>query len=441
MPENFYAPKRFAVEGLFGYVNHEIDFQNPITILTGPNGAGKTHVLQLIAATMSLNIRDLKKLPFRACSLEFITGAVLSIERVAPEDPEDSHTIKIHDSGDWRSWWSAAPRPNRNIRRERRTFPPPWITEAGPNRWYDERHEVFYNASDLAGVYDIETDHRFSKQREDLIEEKPFLIDMTQATNPTFIDTKRLDRPKQQRSSRQLQGRDTPERIGFYIQQIRTQITEARRASLRVSQKADETFVSNLMKKGRVAQIEQAELVERYNQLSALSKELSQNALAGQVIRVAIPEEADSTQRRVLDLFFQDWKKKLDPLVLVHRKLQSLKRIINKKFIGKEMTVDEGGHVYFESSDGARLKVNQLSSGEQHILALFTLLLFSAEEGSTVLIDEPEISLHVGWKHQFVADVEEVADISNLTIVLATHSTAILNGRFELEQGLNIATS
>ena len=446
MPKNPYVPTRFVVEGLFGHVNHEIDFRNPITILTGPNGSGKTHVLKLIEAVMSLNIRVLETLPFRSCTLEFATGAALSVERMMTKNPEGLHDIGINTIGNWDTYHSATNFPNRytrsRIRREKyRGSLPSWFTKVEPNWWYDERNDVFYRETELADILGIEINDLPNKQREDYIKESPFLNDMIQATCPIFIDTKRLDRVRQQRSTRQLRGESTPERIVSYIKEIQNQISDARRASLRVSQKADEEFVSNLMKKTAIAQPKQAELVERYKELSALSKELSQNALAGRVHHVAIPEGADSTQRRVLDLFFQDWQKKLDSLVPVHRKIQSLKRIINDKFIGKKMTLNERGQVYFQSNDGAILKVNQLSSGEQHILALFTRLLFSAEEGSTVLIDEPEISLHVAWKHQFVADVEEVASISNLTIVLATHSTAILNGRFELEQGLNIAIS
>ncbi|WP_218106666.1 AAA family ATPase [Micromonospora pallida] len=79
-----------------------------------------------------------------------------------------------------------------------------------------------------------------------------------------------------------------------------------------------------------------------------------------------------------------------------------------------------------------------LSSGEQHILALFTMLLFSTSPGSIVLIDEPEISLHAAWKHAFLTDITDVAAIANLQVVLATHSSGIINGRWDLVQELAI---
>ena len=54
-------------------------------------------------------------------------------------------------------------------------------------------------------------------------------------------------------------------------------------------------------------------------------------------------------------------------------------------------------------------------------------LLFSVEEGALVLIDEPEISLHVSWQLNFVSDVERIARLGNFQFVVATHSPQIIN--------------
>jgi predicted ATP-binding protein involved in virulence len=66
------------------------------------------------------------------------------------------------------------------------------------------------------------------------------------------------------------------------------------------------------------------------------------------------------------------------------------------------------------------------------------MLLFSAEEGAVVLIDEPEISMHAAWKHSFLEDIKEVAELSGLQIVIATHSSAIINGNWHLVQEIEI---
>jgi predicted ATP-binding protein involved in virulence len=44
-----------------------------------------------------------------------------------------------------------------------------------------------------------------------------------------------------------------------------------------------------------------------------------------------------------------------------------------------------------------------------------------------VLIDEPEISLHVGWQKEFLADIIRIANVSSLRFIIATHSPQIIN--------------
>jgi len=45
------------------------------------------------------------------------------------------------------------------------------------------------------------------------------------------------------------------------------------------------------------------------------------------------------------------------------------------------------------------LKLTDLSSGEQQEVVMLYELLFCVQPGTLVLIDEPELSLHVVWQH------------------------------------------
>jgi predicted ATP-binding protein involved in virulence len=59
-------------------------------------------------------------------------------------------------------------------------------------------------------------------------------------------------------------------------------------------------------------------------------------------------------------------------------------------------------------------------------------LLFKTESNDIILIDEPEISLHVSWQKVFVRDLLAVSDIQHISFLLATHSPQIINGRWDL---------
>jgi AAA15 family ATPase/GTPase len=73
--------------------------------------------------------------------------------------------------------------------------------------------------------------------------------------------------------------------------------------------------------------------------------------------------------------------------------------------------------------------LSSLSSGEQQLIVLLTHLAFnpSAAEANVLIIDEPELSLHIGWQEKF-ADALLKAN-PNIQFILATHSPAIVLDR------------
>ena len=51
---------------------------------------------------------------------------------------------------------------------------------------------------------------------------------------------------------------------------------------------------------------------------------------------------------------------------------------------------------------------------------------------SLVLIDEPELSLHVVWQQHFLKDMSEVIKLTGFDILIATHSPQIIHDRWDL---------
>jgi hypothetical protein len=267
----------------------------------------------------------------------------------------------------------------------------------------------------------------------------------TPTSLPTFIATARLElsaplieTPRyRQVGGATVRKHGTAARIRQYVDRIRTEVSEARRSSLAVSQRADQEFALHALDKARET-VQERELRARWERVAALHLQLHQNGLTEESPGVPFPvERTNPTERRILNVFLTDWEAKLARLVPVHEKLQLLRDIVGKKMLGKTLEI-ENGEPHFISLAGDPISVEMLSSGEQHLLALFTMLLFAASPGSLVLIDEPEISLHAAWKHAFVDDVGRVAAINDLQVVLATHSTAIINGRWELVEELEV---
>ena len=103
----------------------------------------------------------------------------------------------------------------------------------------------------------------------------------------------------------------------------------------------------------------------------------------------------------------------------------------------KSIKISSERGFYFETIENEELELTQLSSGEQHQVVLLYELIFKTNEHTLILIDEPEISLHVTWQKEFLQDIEKIKEIQkNMVVVIATHSPQIINGRWDLAYDL-----
>jgi predicted ATP-binding protein involved in virulence len=82
------------------------------------------------------------------------------------------------------------------------------------------------------------------------------------------------------------------------------------------------------------------------------------------------------------------------------------------------------------------LNLTDLSSGEQHEVILLYELIFKAEKNTLVLIDEPEISLHITWQKEFLNDLLRIIELQQIQVIMATHSPQIIHNRWDLAYNL-----
>jgi energy-coupling factor transporter ATP-binding protein EcfA2 len=443
------VPRHLDVVGLFGYLNPSVKLRTAerITILSGPNGSGKTHILRLFRHLVEPELAPLSQMPIVAATLEYESGKQLQVRRVASDESAELHFEGVLASG---KRFESGPHivpldPLAGV------AIPDYMERVSDELWADTRDgelvptptliSRFANRYRVAGG--VATFASSPPEPEPL---EPWVKEhFTAKAAPTFIATGRLDLPAPvvregptRVTGTGLRRARQPEAVGRirqYVERIRAEVAEARRSSLAVSQRADQEFASRALDKARET-VKEGELRARYERLAQLHRALHENGLTAESMGVEFPSnKTNPTERRILMVFLADWEDKLRPLEPVHRKLQLLREIVGEKLLGKTLVV-ENGEPHFVSDSGEPIGVNMLSSGEQHLLALFTMLLFYAQPGSLVLIDEPEISLHAAWKHAFLDDISRVAQINQLQVALATHSTAIVNSRWDLVEEL-----
>jgi Predicted ATP-binding protein involved in virulence len=130
-----------------------------------------------------------------------------------------------------------------------------------------------------------------------------------------------------------------------------------------------------------------------------------------------------------------------------NKKIQSLRseisqfeHIVNGFFqdSNKVLEVTETGDVAIQQG-AKKFTVDKLSSGEKQIFILISQLSFNPllKKANVLIIDEPEISLHVRWQEVFVDGIRDANP--NTQLILATHSPSIVLDRKNKMVDLNAA--
>jgi ABC-type transport system involved in cytochrome c biogenesis ATPase subunit len=405
---------------------------------------------------VALDFPALGRLPFQSAQLTYHNGLTLSAWRTTPESAQ----VKFDIAQLRRETESATLLLVRAYDKKGQQLPgslevpiepdpfddielPVYIERVGPTQWMDVRDGELMSSQALLRRYSPGA----SRLRPPAEHPLPpsWLARFEPAAMPTLIATARLDVGARQidppASWLRVRRQSNPQaasQIRQYVERISSLVATARSESLLRSQRADRQFPTRALDKQRLASPE-ASLREGYERIVLLLHDLHANGLAEESIGLIFPEGRKSqVERRILTLFLDDWEDKLQPLVPVHERLQLLREIVGEKMKGKSLVIGEDGSLSFTAQTGETIPVEVLSSGEQHLLALFTMLLFEAAPGSLVLIDEPEISLHAAWQHEFLNDLDKVAELINLRFVLATHSQGIINGRWDLVEELGL---
>uniref|UniRef100_UPI00286A57AF AAA family ATPase n=1 Tax=Chamaesiphon sp. OTE_75_metabat_556 TaxID=2964692 RepID=UPI00286A57AF len=208
-----------------------------------------------------------------------------------------------------------------------------------------------------------------------------------------------------------------------------------------ISQSLDRTFPTRLVQRQSSPNSTDRQLRERLEQLEITRSRLISIGLLDRTENSDFPVQPpamDESTKNILSVYVEDVEKKLSVFNDIANKIDLLKEIINSKFTYKEISFNKRkGFVFrtlsdFSISDSDTLLPTDLSSGEQHELVLLYQLLFKVEPKSLVLIDEPELSLHVGWQVQFLKDLQEIVKLADLDILMATHSPDIIQDRWDL---------
>lgn len=103
--------------------------------------------------------------------------------------------------------------------------------------------------------------------------------------------------------------------------------------------------------------------------------------------------------------------------------------IVKSEFSDKKLVLDIEHGLYFKNDNNIIIPEN-LSSGEQHFVIQLITLIIKADQGSLILIDEPELSYHPAWQMDYLKNLKRIANVRQYQFILATHSPQIFDYRW-----------
>ncbi|UXW87088.1 ATP-binding protein [Microbacterium azadirachtae] len=382
----------FRVTGLAGRpdpVEHKLD--RHVNIFWGLNGAGKTTLLKILHAGMNNESSGLEDLPFKSAEIRFRVGLEngLVIRRFfndAPQEedeeddaPRQSILFAEDDDGSWIS-------PDDDL----------------SGVWHTEWDDIDFGMK----VMSRPLEHSYL----------PITRVVDARRRPAYAGDRRL-------STEELFVTQVRERWRDYATKSLSRIRDIQQTGLA-------TVLATLFG-GVPTPMESPSRLDRIDPNEAYSLVrafLSEQGLPLGMSREKFAERyKKSEEHRQVVSEIQDVRRATDDVLMPQREFQS---VIDSMYTGDKHLIlgvprmpRQYAQVALRVEIGEQqIPLKSLSSGEKQLLQILLEVLGAAED--TVMIDEPELSLHVNWQQQLVGSMQRVN--GDCQLLLATHSPEIM---------------
>lgn len=435
---------------LFGYFDYSIDFHDTVTILHGLNGCGKTTMLQTINAVFNKEMDTIKSTDLQSVSFFFSTGAILKIDRkkiyLDPEKEKATGIIylaySIIENGKETVFDSFENTDEYQdiVKRFLKGYRPfPFLERINESTWYDRKRETKLNLEEVIAEYGTIIFRRYS--REYLEDDIPQPVqDILASMDVRLIAADRLTVAK--RVERQY-GEDNikiERRVNLIVKDLSQKIRDTIQQYAQLSQAKDRTFPLRAIKQSSPLTVD--EIKSKMIELESKRKEfVDTGILEEEQDDIGIHDLLDAiteSNRQNLSLYAIDTEEKLNALSSLSSSINLFRNLIDKNFNNKRIVFNKDyGFRFVATYSDSTILPQSLSSGEQHELVMFYDLIFNASENTLILIDEPELSLHIKWQLDYVDELLQIISATKFSAVLATHSPQIIHDKWDLTVSLS----
>lgn len=453
--------KSVHVESLFGRRSYDLEFPNAtdgdgrLALLHGENGSGKTTILRLIWNALSAadergHRTFLARTPFKTFRVETTAGATISVEKAADllgtfsvtlSRPGHDDSTALFETDESLAVPSAAKRRPLSAKTARLLQTSKATLSAS-----DRRALRAYQDEIEQRVASLQAEQEYLKFLRTEVRAPLYLAD----DRSLYSDDPEIERTRELLRSDDVSRRDRLAKLVFLeLHVILRRVNEYLRG-LALGGQNDGSANTNGIYASVLRQLSTATPLaprpEDGGESVALQLDRIRNIAPGferfgLVPKFDVDEFIDLLARareRTLDLgdlaerivypYVSSLNARYDALQDAHDVLNALVPTINSFLNEKELRFTPWQGLAIVSADGAELEVESLSSGERQLLMLLCTTLLARTSARLFIIDEPELSLGVGWQRKILDALLLLTERSEVQFLVATHSIEIISG-------------
>ena len=434
---------KFEATNVHGFLKFDINFYSELTFLIGINGSGKTSALKIILGLLSPSFNYLNQIEFETASLQCYSEKKKENFIISTKRSKTQITITISDK-------------KKEIASD--TF------DLFPIRFYDDD----YNTGMVH--------EKLSRLREEF-DELETVQEIRNLTTPIFLGLDRriyegkiIDRARGLQAQRRRRGMHrsaTLDAINSSLEDVIELVHSFHRLIGAKQPRIIEEFKNHIFKnsfdfvdealidqisdnvedvrqrkEGLIKAMEGLKVGDLKNDIEQFFSKM-ENTL--KVLNKHSPKKDEQPNEEYIEAL-RSWFinspqiKRIDEIIKfseiyqeqvsqLREPVRRLETIISDFFkeSGKELHVEPDGELIINLANGKKANVFQLSSGEKQIIIMIAHLIFyeDRQQPGVFIIDEPELSLHLGWQEIFVESIQKASPKTQF--ILATHSPAIIS--------------
>lgn len=384
----------FSITDLAGRKGvHAETLDRHVNVFFGLNGSGKTSLLKILHSAMSCDPRILRNVPFQAAEVRVYS---VKYDRVF------TYTISMEPA-----------QPAKKVDQEAET-----------SELFDSLAEYLYVSGELLAR---RTDPRGPGLP--VWKQEPDIRDKGEGGwAHRYLPTSRLYLGQRTVESRLV--RSSPAALSedlldqYYAQTVQALWRDYYHDVLTAISEAQEDGLASILeallsrKRQRQETLHEVDLQTAYDRMTRFLQRQGSPGILGS-FQSFEQRYRDDAQLRSVVSDINEIEKRIAEATTPRDKLQTL---IQSMFTGNKTVYFRERSVDIVTDDEEEIGLSALSSGEKHILRILIETLLAQQ--NTILIDEPELSMHVDWQKELIETMRQLNPSAQ--IVMATHSPEIM---------------